>query len=69
MLSKLLIPGFAMTGREVARLCGISHTMAIKILKEFEALNLAKNRLAGRSVVEREYKKLRIQDYQSNKRA
>jgi predicted nucleotidyltransferase len=44
-------PGFSATGRELARLCGISHTQVIKILKEFESMNLATYTRAGASVV------------------
>lgn len=50
-LKYVLNPGFRMTGRELGRICGISHTMAIKILKEFETMNLVHNFRAGRSVV------------------
>lgn len=43
--------GFMMTGREVSRICGTSVSMAIKVLKEFEDINLVTSRRAGRSVV------------------
>lgn len=46
-----LNPGFRMTGRELARTAGISHTMAIKILKELESLNIVSHFNAGKSVV------------------
>lgn len=44
-------PGFTATGRELARLCGISHTQVIKILKEFDDMNLAIYTRAGTSVL------------------
>ena len=44
-------PGFTATGRELARLCGISHTQVIKILKEFDDMNLAVYTRAGTSVL------------------
>ncbi|HDQ25341.1 MAG TPA: nucleotidyltransferase domain-containing protein [bacterium] len=50
-LKYVLLPGFRMTGRELGKAAGISHTMAIKILGEFEALNLVSGFRAGRSVV------------------
>ena len=51
MLKRVLAPAFSMTGREAARLAGISHTLAIKILKEFKELNLTASSPAGKSVV------------------
>jgi predicted nucleotidyltransferase len=49
VLKYLLNPGFSATGRELSRLCGISHTQVIKILKEFEDINLAVYARAGKS--------------------
>ena len=51
VLKYLLNPGFTATGREFARLCGISHTQAIRILKEFEGMNLASYSRAGKSAL------------------
>lgn len=51
VLSHILKDGFRMTGRELGRLCKISHSMTIDTLKEFEALNLVYNFRAGKSVV------------------
>jgi predicted nucleotidyltransferase len=50
-LKYILNPAFRMTGRELGRICGISHTMAFKILKEFEYINLVFSFRAGRSLV------------------
>ena len=47
----VLKDGFRMTGRELARICGVSHSMAIDTLKEFEEMNLVYNFRAGKSVV------------------
>ena len=51
VLKHVLNPGFRMTGRELARICGISHTMANNILRDFEQLHLVSGFRAGRSVV------------------
>lgn len=51
ILHYVLKEGFRMTGRELARICGISHSMAIDTLKEFEEINLVYNFRAGKSVV------------------
>src|ERR1017187_10486592 len=51
ILRHVINDGFRMTGRELARMCGISHSMAIDTLKEFEAMNLVYNFRAGKSVV------------------
>lgn len=51
VLKYVIKPGFMMTGREVSRICGISHSMAIYILKDFEDISLVSNRRAGKSVV------------------
>lgn len=50
-LKYILNPGFRMTGRELGRICGVSHTMADKMLKEFELINLVYGFRAGRSVI------------------
>jgi len=51
MIRYIIKPGFMMTGREVSRICGISASMAINTLKEFENINLVTNRRAGKSIV------------------
>lgn len=51
ILHFVLKEGFRMTGRELARICGISHSMAIDTLKEFESMNLVYNFRAGKSVI------------------
>jgi len=51
VLNLLLKRGFSATGREMGRLCGISQTMAIKILKEFENMKIARSMSAGKSVL------------------
>jgi predicted nucleotidyltransferase len=51
ILHHVLNDGFRMTGRELARICGISHSMTIDTLKEFETMNLVYNFRAGKSVV------------------
>lgn len=51
ILRYVLKEGFRMTGRELARICGISHSMAIDTLKEFESMNLVYNFRAGKSAV------------------
>jgi predicted nucleotidyltransferase len=51
ILHYVLKDGFRMTGRELARICGVSHSMAIDTLKEFEEMNLVYNFRAGKSVV------------------
>jgi predicted nucleotidyltransferase len=51
ILHHVLKDGFRMTGRELARMCGISHSMTIDTLKEFETMNLVYNFRAGKSVV------------------
>src|ERR1035437_10012687 len=50
-LKYVLNPGFRMTGRELGGLCGISHTMADMILKDFMSINLVSNFRAGKSVI------------------
>jgi predicted nucleotidyltransferase len=44
-------PGFIMSGRELAKLCGISHSWVIKILKEFEDINFISSRRVGKTVL------------------
>lgn len=51
IIKYVIKPGFMMTGREVSRICGLSHSNTIQILKEFEDLNLVSGRRAGKSVV------------------
>jgi predicted nucleotidyltransferase len=51
VIKYVIKPGFMMTGREVSRICGISASMAINILKEFEDVNLVSSRTAGKSVI------------------
>lgn len=51
ILRHVLSPGFRMTGRELARICGVSHSMAIDTLKEFESINLVHYFKAGTSAV------------------
>ncbi len=51
VLRYIIKPGFMMTGREVARIGKIAASMALKILKEFEDMNLVTGRRAGKSVV------------------
>jgi predicted nucleotidyltransferase len=51
IIKYVIKPGFMMTGREVSRICGISASMAINILKEFEDVNLVSSRTAGKSVI------------------
>jgi len=51
VLKHILNSGFRMTGRELARVCNISHTMAIRILKEFETIHLVSNFKAGKSII------------------
>lgn len=51
VLKHVLNQGFRMTGRELGRLCGISHTMTIRILKEFKSIHLVSNFRAGKSVM------------------
>ncbi len=51
VLKHILNPGFRMTGRKLAMVCNISHTMAIRILKEFETIHLVSNFKAGKSII------------------
>ena len=51
ILHYVLKDGFRMTGRELARICKVSHSMVIDTLKEFEEMNLVYNFRAGKSVV------------------
>ncbi|MCE5300190.1 MAG: hypothetical protein LLG37_04875 [Spirochaetia bacterium] len=39
--------GFAATGRQVATLCGISHTMAIRVLKDLEGVRRQAGKARG----------------------
>lgn len=51
-VAKFIIkPGFMMSGRELAKLCGVSHSWAISILKEFEDINFVSSRRVGKTVI------------------
>jgi predicted transcriptional regulator len=39
----------AVTGREIARLSGMTHRSALKALENLEAINLVKKQVAGRT--------------------
>jgi predicted nucleotidyltransferase len=47
----IIKPGFMMSGRELAKLCGVSHSWAISILKEFEDINFISSRRVGKTVI------------------
>ncbi len=49
VLRELVIRKSGITGREVARLSGITHRSAIKALENLELLNLVKKQVAGRT--------------------
>ncbi|PKL90927.1 MAG: hypothetical protein CVV21_10305 [Candidatus Goldiibacteriota bacterium HGW-Goldbacteria-1] len=51
LINYILTSGFNMTGRELSRVSGISHSQVILILKIFESYNLVLGRRAGKSVV------------------
>jgi predicted nucleotidyltransferase len=51
LIKYIIKPGFMMTGREAARICAISASRAINILKVFENINMVSSRRAGKSVV------------------
>src|ERR1035437_9877493 len=48
---QIIKPGFMMSGRELAKLCGVSHSWTIALLKEFEGINFISSRRVGKSVV------------------
>jgi len=47
----IIKPGFMMSGRELAKLCGVSHTWVTTLLKEFEEINFISSRRVGKTVV------------------
>ncbi len=48
---QIVKPGFVMSGRELAKLCGVSHSWVITLLKEFENINFVSSRRVGKTVV------------------
>jgi predicted nucleotidyltransferase len=47
----IIKPGFMMSGREMAKLCGVSHSWVITLLKEFEEINFISSRRVGKTVI------------------
>jgi predicted nucleotidyltransferase len=49
--ARIIKPGFVMSGRELAKLCGLSHSWVINILKEYEGINFISGRRTGKTVI------------------
>lgn len=51
MLKYVLVRGFNMTGRELARISGVSHTSVNRVMREFESAGLVSWRRAGTAIM------------------
>lgn len=48
---QIIKPGFMMSGRELSKLCGVSHSWVIILLKEFEDINFISSKRVGKTII------------------